>query len=203
MGASCWRAWPAWPPPALPGPALAAYVGIGGVIAAMGWIDDTRALPVRPRLAVQLCLGLVMAAAAGVFAQADLPPLGVLEFGAILGVALTVLWLVGMVNVFNFMDGIDGIAGVQAAIAGGGGASCCWSMGRASLRCWPGWSSPRAWGSCSGMRRPRGSSWATWGAPSWASRWPRCPSLRTSRRRTPGCRARGRSSSRRSCLTAA
>ncbi|MCX6038443.1 MAG: glycosyl transferase, partial [Chloroflexi bacterium] len=35
-----------------------------------------------------------------------------------LGLAITFLWIVGLINAYNFMDGIDGIAGGQAVVAG-------------------------------------------------------------------------------------
>lgn len=79
---------------------------IGGtIIFLLGFADDCRGLSARTRLFWQL-----LAALAVTFFGLKLSfPLR-LPFGEILSVALSVAWLVGIVNAFNFMDGIDGLA---------------------------------------------------------------------------------------------
>ncbi|HET6433169.1 glycosyl transferase family 4 [Dyella sp.] len=91
-----------WLPPSLPSATVAA-ASIGLVlVAAIGWWDDHHALPVLPRLAVQLAaIGLVaFAFIATGMAWAWLP--------------LLLLAGVGSINLHNFMDGIDGLLAQQA-----------------------------------------------------------------------------------------
>ena len=80
-------------------------------IALLGLLDDFRHVPALVRLAVQtlIAAGVVIASRHADTGEGWLIP------------ALTVLWLVTMVNAYNFMDGIDGIAGAQAVVAG-----CAW-----------------------------------------------------------------------------
>lgn len=85
-----------------------------GLVAAIGWIDDHRALPVRIRLAVQvLAVGiwlwpLVVRLPSTVGMTWPEIPIG----GALVGLlALLVIW---SINLHNFMDGIDGLLTLQA-----------------------------------------------------------------------------------------
>ena len=90
----------------------------GGLVAAIGFLDDRYSLPAVQRFAVQLA-----AAAFFVFAlprENGLTEVG-LEFSW-LSATLIILLLVWSTNLFNFMDGIDGIAGSEAAFAAGAGA---------------------------------------------------------------------------------
>ena len=79
-----------------------AIVAGGTILAFMGLLDDYRALPWAPRLAVQGCvaLGVVLA---GVRATVFVPYPWV-------GAALTVLWILVLVNSFNFLDNMDGLS---------------------------------------------------------------------------------------------
>ncbi len=93
-----------------------AYV-IGGVlIAAIGWLDDRYNLSSRQRFAVQSVSALIVIGGIGYWQRVALPLVGQIELG-ILGLPLTIIWIVGLVNAYNFMDGIDGIAGSTAVIA--------------------------------------------------------------------------------------
>ena len=75
-----------------------------GVVAATGWWDDHRPLPVAPRL-------LAHALAAGLLAAA------LLLQGAGMAAALAgALLALGLVNAWNFIDGIDGLAASQALL---------------------------------------------------------------------------------------
>ncbi len=109
-------------------PALAALGGGAILVAAFGWRDDLRPLPVSARLLAQSAAALALLAlvpwpaAAFPFAAA---PAGRVAFGS-----LAVVWIVGLTNAYNFMDGIDGIAGSQAVVAGLGWVALTWSSGR-------------------------------------------------------------------------
>lgn len=79
---------------------------IGGtIIFLLGFADDCRGLSARTRLAWQLIAALVVT----FFGLKLSFPLS-LPLGEVLSAALSVIWLVGIVNAFNFMDGIDGLA---------------------------------------------------------------------------------------------
>ena len=115
----------------LPVHLFAALAGGGAIVAAVGFIDDRRALSAKVRLLVHV--------AAAVWALAwlgGLPPLQlgekVFEFG-VGGYLLGLLGIVWTLNLFNFMDGIDGIAGCEAvfmALAGAVFSSCgSWDRG--------------------------------------------------------------------------
>ena len=95
------------------------------VIAAISWLDDLRGVANRLRFAVHF-VGAALLVAGGWWATGVTLPGGVvLPFG-LLGIPLTLFWVVGLTNAYNFMDGIDGLAGGQAAIAGG--AWAVWGM---------------------------------------------------------------------------
>ena len=103
----------------------------GATIAALlGALDDTFNLPAAPKLA-----GQVVAAAVPVLCEvrvenATLPFLGVLDFGPVLGGALTLIGIVAVMNVVNFTDGVDGLAAGVCAIAALTFAAIALSLGR-------------------------------------------------------------------------
>jgi Fuc2NAc and GlcNAc transferase len=98
-----------------PQAALAYLIG-GVLIAGVGWLDDRYDLSSRQRFAVQTVSALIAIAGIGYWQRVTLPLIGQIELG-ILGLPLTMIWIVGLVNAYNFMDGIDGIAGSVAVIA--------------------------------------------------------------------------------------
>ena len=104
---------------------------IGAALAAvLGAFDDTFDLPAAPKLA-----GQVLAAAVPVLSEvrvenATLPFLGVLDFGPVLGGALTLVGIVAVMNVVNFTDGVDGLAAGVCAIAALTFAAIALSLGR-------------------------------------------------------------------------
>jgi len=104
---------------------------IGAAIAALlGALDDTFDLPAAPKLA-----GQVVAAAIPVLSEvrvenATLPFLGALDFGPVLGGALTLVGIVAVMNVVNFTDGVDGLAAGVCAIAAVTFAAIALSLGR-------------------------------------------------------------------------
>ncbi|MFC5743341.1 MraY family glycosyltransferase [Dyella tabacisoli] len=90
-----------WPSILVIGSAVATLL-----VAAVGWWDDHHALPVLPRLGVQLLAVLLFAAS--------------LIDGALSWLWLPVLLLAGVwsINLHNFMDGIDGLLAQQAIFVG-------------------------------------------------------------------------------------
>lgn len=99
-------------------PLLIALLVGGGMVAAIGFLDDRRPMPAALRLAVHIA-----AAAWAVAWLGGLPAIrvGNLVFSAgWFGYVLGVLGIVWTLNLFNFMDGIDGIAASEAVFVGGG-----------------------------------------------------------------------------------
>jgi len=89
-----------------------AVAGGGSVVAAVGFMDDHGHVPAWQRLICHF-----VGCAWVVWWLGTLPPVNFGAGSVDLGVAGTLLLLVGLVwflNLFNFMDGIDGIAAVQA-----------------------------------------------------------------------------------------
>jgi len=97
---------------------LSAFLLAGGLLAAIGYLDDHGHVPARWRIVVHF-----IAAALALFWIGTLPsvPFGdyLLDMGW-LGYPLAAVFLVWMLNLYNFMDGIDGIAGVEAICVAGG-----------------------------------------------------------------------------------
>lgn len=109
---------PAWLPPEvqalLPGllersRVIWMLVGAGTLVSAAGLLDDLRPLPWPPRMALQFLLaaGLVAGGVRGT-AFVDYP---------LVGAALTVLWIVGLINSLNFLDNMDALASGIGLIA--------------------------------------------------------------------------------------
>lgn len=106
-----------WIPPRT----TAAFLGGGGLVAGVGWLEDVKGVTRTVRATVH-----VAAAGWAVFWLAGLPHLDVGGHTVTLGAAGTVLAVLGIVwaiNAYNFMDGIDGLAGSEAVAVGviGGG----------------------------------------------------------------------------------
>ena len=103
--------------PGFPSLQPVAPILVGTVLVfAVGVIDDLRALPVWPRLAVQVvAAGVVMASGLlieRITISGQTWALGLFAW------PLTLVWIVGLTNAFNFIDGIDGLAAGIAVIAG-------------------------------------------------------------------------------------
>jgi UDP-GlcNAc:undecaprenyl-phosphate GlcNAc-1-phosphate transferase len=88
---------------------LWSIVAAGMVVAALGLIDDIRALSWQPKLALQLIVAAALVAG-GVRGTlfADAPWIGW---------AATLLWIVVLTNAFNFLDNMDGLSGGIGLIA--------------------------------------------------------------------------------------
>src|SRR5919106_6341353 len=109
-------------------PALA-FLSLGGesrglllgaaVATAVGALDDARGLHWWQKLAGQTGAAAIPVGAGIWVDRFTLPFLGIHELPAWLGMPLTVLWIVALMNMVNFLDGLDGLAAGVCAIAGG------------------------------------------------------------------------------------
>lgn len=87
-------------------------------IAAISLRDDFKSLGAGLRFACHFAAAGAVVWSLGAFGDLEVPLWGALTLPPPAGVALTLVWIVGLTNVYNFMDGIDGIAGVQGVAAG-------------------------------------------------------------------------------------
>ncbi len=96
----------------IPSNIIWALFGSGGLVAAVGFLDDHGHIPAFWRLLVH-----AVAAIWALTWLGGMPPLTVadqvIELGWF-GYLLAVFYLIWLLNLYNFMDGIDGIAGVEA-----------------------------------------------------------------------------------------
>ncbi len=84
-----------------------------GAILLLGTIDDIFPVPAAFKFGAQIIIALAVIAL-GVRVDLLSFPLGSLTLGPVFGLALTVLWLVGITNAFNLLDGADGVAAGSA-----------------------------------------------------------------------------------------
>lgn len=97
-----------------------AFIGSGGCIALVGFLDDHGHIAARWRLLAHFC-----GAAWVLYYLGGLPPLDVVGYSLPSGVFSLVIggfYVVWLLNLYNFMDGIDGLASVQAISVCVGGA---------------------------------------------------------------------------------
>src|SRR5919106_6028086 len=120
-------------------PALA-FLSLGGearglllgaaVAAAVGALDDARGLHWWQKLAGQTGAAAIPVGAGIWVDRFTFPFLGIHELPELLGMPLTVLWIVALMNMVNFLDGLDGLAAGVCAIAGGTFALIALSLGK-------------------------------------------------------------------------
>ncbi len=97
----------------LSGTLLAALFLLGA-----GVLDDARGLRPGTKLLAQLLAAGVLVLSGVEMLYFWLPGLGVISLSQDLGVILTTLWVVVLVNAMNLSDGLDGLAAGLAAMAG-------------------------------------------------------------------------------------
>jgi UDP-N-acetylmuramyl pentapeptide phosphotransferase/UDP-N-acetylglucosamine-1-phosphate transferase len=93
------------------------YVGLGTLIAWIGWLDDVSSLSTRFRFLMQGIAAALVIVFIGYFKSVTIPVFGEIQFG-FLAIPITFVWIIGLTNAYNFMDGIDGISGGVAVAAG-------------------------------------------------------------------------------------
>ncbi len=97
----------------------ARYVGVVLAALAMAGValaDDLRDFRFLVKLAAQAGAALVAMGAGLVLTRLALPGLGEVELG-VMGLAVTLFWIVGCTNAVNFMDGLDGLVGGVVLVA--------------------------------------------------------------------------------------
>jgi UDP-GlcNAc:undecaprenyl-phosphate GlcNAc-1-phosphate transferase len=104
--------------------AIAGVLAGGFAAALVGVLDERFNLPPLVHLGGQIGAALVaMAVGVGVVHTLSLPWSSLITPGTVLpfwvGAALTLFWLVGMMNTMNFLDGLDGLAAGIAALSAG------------------------------------------------------------------------------------
>ena len=89
-----------------------------GSLTLVGFVDDVWGLGAGPKFLFQLATAVVAVVGFDIMIRGvSVPLLGrVYLEGSVIGYAVTVFWILGMINTVNFADGIDGLAGGLALI---------------------------------------------------------------------------------------
>jgi UDP-GlcNAc:undecaprenyl-phosphate GlcNAc-1-phosphate transferase len=90
----------------------------GALLIMVGVLDDWRGLPCIPRLLAEITAALIMIIGGGLVITDIGNPFGfgIIQTGPV-GILVSVLITVSVINAFNFIDGIDGLAGSMALVA--------------------------------------------------------------------------------------
>jgi len=100
------------------GPNFAWIVAAAIGLCALGVVDDRFNLDAPTKLAGQVTAAGVMVIKGGVqMAFVHVPGMGTISLGADLGVPLTILLTVVLINALNFIDGLDGLAAGMSVIS--------------------------------------------------------------------------------------
>src|ERR671930_234908 len=92
---------------------------LGAAVATtVGAIDDYRGLRWWQKLGGQVAAAAIPAGFGIWVDRFTFPVLGVHQLPEAVGIPLTILWIVAIMNMVNFLDGLDGLAAGVAAIAG-------------------------------------------------------------------------------------
>ena len=112
------------------GPETRGILGGAAVAALLGAVDDATELSAAPKLAGQALAAAIPVLSNVRVENVTIPFLGPLDFGPLLGGALTLVGIVAVMNVVNFTDGVDGLAAGVCAIAAVTFAAIALSLGR-------------------------------------------------------------------------
>jgi len=92
---------------------------LGAAVATVvGAVDDFRGLSPPTKLVGQFAAAAIAPAFGVWIDHFTFPFLGVVDLPAWMGVPLSMLWIVAVMNMVNFLDGLDGLAAGVCAIAG-------------------------------------------------------------------------------------
>jgi Fuc2NAc and GlcNAc transferase len=97
---------------------FAFFIALGLIVLAGCKEDFFGGFPVFWRLLFQFVAAGIIVWKYGSLTSMPLPAPCNFPFG-LLGVAMSLLWIVGVVNLYNFLDGIDGFAAMQGIVGGG------------------------------------------------------------------------------------
>jgi UDP-GlcNAc:undecaprenyl-phosphate/decaprenyl-phosphate GlcNAc-1-phosphate transferase len=96
----------------------------------IGMIDDFRGLPWPAKLLGQFAAASIPIGFGIAIDRFTFPGLGVQELPDWIGVGLTFLWIVAIMNMVNFLDGLDGLAAGICGISGATFAVIALSLGK-------------------------------------------------------------------------
>jgi UDP-N-acetylmuramyl pentapeptide phosphotransferase/UDP-N-acetylglucosamine-1-phosphate transferase len=102
------------------------------LVAGVSSVDDRRQVPVIVRLATHVIASYVLIGAGFSLRILDLPGIG-FPLAPLIGNALTLVFVVWMINLYNFMDGMDGFAAGMAVIGFGAFALLGWQSGQSTF----------------------------------------------------------------------
>ncbi|HEY6077014.1 MAG TPA: MraY family glycosyltransferase, partial [Gaiella sp.] len=92
---------------------------LGAAVACVvGAVDDFRGLDPLPKLAGQIAAASIPLAFGVWIDHFTFPFIGVVDLSPWVGMPLTVVWIVAVMNMVNFLDGMDGLAAGVCGIAG-------------------------------------------------------------------------------------
>lgn len=92
---------------------------LGAAVACVvGAVDDFRGLAPVPKLAGQVLAASIPVAFGTWIDHFTFPFLGAVDLPPAVGMPLTILWIVAVMNMVNFLDGMDGLASGVCAISG-------------------------------------------------------------------------------------
>ncbi|WP_411278293.1 glycosyltransferase family 4 protein [Gaiella sp.] len=92
---------------------------LGAAVACVvGAIDDFRGLAPLPKLAGQVLAAAIPTAFGVWIDHFTLPFVGAVDLPPWVGVPITIVWIVAVMNMVNFLDGMDGLASGVCAISG-------------------------------------------------------------------------------------
>lgn len=104
---------------------------LGAAVATtVGAIDDFRGLPWLPKLLGQVTAAAVPTAFGVWVDHFTLPLVGVHSLPAWVGIPLTVVWILAIMNMVNFLDGLDGLAAGVCGIGAGTFSVIALSLGK-------------------------------------------------------------------------
>ena len=104
---------------------------LGAAVATVvGAVDDFRGLEPTTKLAGQIAAGSIPPAFGVWIDHFTFPFVGAVDLPAWVGVPLSMLWIVAVMNMVNFLDGLDGLAAGVCAIAGVTFATLALSLGK-------------------------------------------------------------------------
>jgi UDP-GlcNAc:undecaprenyl-phosphate/decaprenyl-phosphate GlcNAc-1-phosphate transferase len=105
---------------------------LGAAVACVvGAVDDFRGLDPIPKLAGQVVAAAIPTAFGVWIDHFTLPFFGAVDVPAAIGVPLTIVWIVAVMNMVNFLDGLDGLAAGVCGIAGVTFSVLALSLGKA------------------------------------------------------------------------